>query len=167
MRLDPVLRSLNYAVFAVLIATGAIWLVADQFKASDNGEMWQTIAATMLMLHGTTAMAALVLFGMMVPLHIRLSWCTGRSRITGAAMVGMNAVLVVTASGLYYAGSDLLRALAADMHIAVGLALPALIVAHIAAGRRAKALARQTQSKPDGVAAALRAVTFSKDPGFR
>src|SRR5215471_9231550 len=68
VRLDPNLRFWTYAAFAVLLVTGAIWLVADQLKAFENGEMWQAVAANTLMLHGMTAMVALILLGAMIPL---------------------------------------------------------------------------------------------------
>jgi Na+-translocating ferredoxin:NAD+ oxidoreductase RnfE subunit len=167
LRLDPGLRFWTYAAFATLLVTGAIWLVADQLKASENGEMWQAIAANTLMLHGMTAMIALILLGAMIPLHIQRSWRAGKNRITGSVMVATNAVLVVTASGLYYAGSDLLRAFAANVHIAAGLAVPALIVTHIVLGRRGRTSIRQARSRPVDISAALHSVTFSEDPGSR
>jgi len=73
LRLDPSIRFANYTAFAALLATGAIWLVADQLKTSENGELWQAIAANTLMLHGMTAMIALVLLGALIPLHIQRS----------------------------------------------------------------------------------------------
>ncbi len=167
MRLDPSIRFANYTAFAALLATGAIWLVADQLKTSENGELWQAIAANTLMLHGMTAMIALVLLGALIPLHIQRSWRAGKNRITGSVMVGTNAVLVVTASGLYYAGSDLLRTFVADVHIAAGLALPALIVIHIVLGRRARTPARRAHSRPVEISAGLRSITFLEDPGSR
>jgi hypothetical protein len=167
LRLDPGLRFSNYAAVATLVVSGVIWLIADQLKASDSGEMWQAIAANMLMLHGMTAMVALILLGAMIPLHMQRSWRAGKNRITGVVMVATNAVLVVTASGLYYAGSDLLRAFLADVHIVAGLAVPALIVIHIVLGRRAQASARQMRSKPAQIPASLHVVTFSEGPGSR
>jgi hypothetical protein len=165
LRLDPNLRFWNYAAFAALLITGAIWLVADQLKASEDGEMWQAIAADTLMLHGMAAMVTLILLGAMIPLHVQRSWRAGKNRITGAVMVGTNAVLVATASGLYYAGSDQLRTLVGDVHIAVGLALPVLIITHIVLGRRARMSARQAHSRPAEISAAWRSATFSEDPG--
>ena len=170
MRLDPGLRFASYATFAALFVTGVVWLAADQLKDSAHGETWQAITANMLMIHGTTAMIALVLLGAMIPLHIRGSWRIGKNRITGAAMVGTNAVLVATASGLYYAGTDFLRTIVADAHIAVGIALPALIVAHIARGRRAgiRHLAGDACSRPVDFANIMRTVTLSsEDPVSR
>ena len=170
LRLDPGLRLWSYAAFAALFATGAAWLVADPFKGSENGEAWQAIAATTLMLHGTIAMIALVLLGALIPLHVRRSWRAGKNRITGAVMVATNAVLMITAAGLYYAGSDLLRTFVADVHIAVGLALPALIVAHIMLGRRAatRGIAARARYRPVEIGGLLRPITLSsEDPGSR
>ena len=149
MRLDVGLRFANYATFAALFVTGVIWLAADQFKTSAHGEMWQTVAANTLMVHGVTGMIALLLLGAMIPVHIWRSWRAGKNLISGSIMVAVNAVLIVTASGLYYAGSDLLRSFVADVHIAVGLALPALIVIHVVLGRRART--RVTECVPMGL----------------
>jgi hypothetical protein len=142
LRLEPGFRFWTYAVFATLAATGAIWLIADLLK-DPEGEMWQMVAADMLMLHGMTAMIALILIGAMIPLHIQRSWRAGKNRISGAVMIGTNAVLVATAWGLYYAGSDLVRTFAADVHIAIGLALPALAVGHVVLGRRSRMMRRR------------------------
>ncbi len=167
MRLEPGLRFWNYAVFATLLATGVIWLVADMLKTSADEELWQAIAANVLMLHGMTAMIALVLLGAVIALHVRYSWRAGKNRISGAVMVGTNAVLVITAWGLYYAGSDLLRAFAADVHIAVGIAWPALVVVHVVLGRRTRKRACPKRSRSIEIPAALQTVTFSEDRGSR
>jgi len=172
LRLDPGVRFWNYAAFTALFVTGAIWLVADQLKDAE-GELWQAVAANTLMLHGTAAMIALVLLGALIPLHVQRSWRIGKNRISGAIMVGINAVLVATAAALYYAGSDTLRSVAADVHIAIGLAFPVLIVTHIVLGRRNRArdpardLAVRTRSRPLEMPGGLRPVTFSEDPGSR
>jgi cation transport ATPase len=176
VRLEPSVRFWTYAIFATLALTGLIWLCADVLK-DPEGEIWQMVAADMLMLHGMTAMIALVLIGAMIPLHIQRSWRAGKNRVSGAVMIGVNAVLVATAWGLYYAGSDLLRTFVADVHIAVGLALPALVIAHVVLGRRAKMRAEKhveaparrdfTPSAPTEAGAVFQAVTFSKDRGSR
>jgi len=168
LRLDPGLRVLNYAAFAALFVTGAFWLIADALKDSPSGEGWQAIAADLLMLHGITAMLALVLLGALIPLHMRLSWRAGKNRVSGLVMATANAALVATACGLYYAGSDALRTFAADIHIAVGLALPALIVTHIVLGRRTRIAPSRERPRPIALSPTLQPVTLSsEDPGFR
>jgi hypothetical protein len=166
LRLDPPLRFLTYATFAGLVATGAAWLLADQFKDGEGGEFWQVLAADLLMLHGGFAMIALVLFGALMPLHLQRSWRAGRNRVTGTLMVAINAILILTAFALYYAGSDAVRIVVADIHIVAGLALPALIVTHVVLGRRSREFSGQLRSRPLGVAR-LRPVTFSEDRGSR
>jgi hypothetical protein len=138
LRLDPRFRFALYGAFALLVVTGAVWLVADQLKDSPEGELWQRVSASMLMVHGGIAMVTLLFLGALFPLHIRLGWRSGRNRITGPAMVTFNALLIVTAFGLYYSGSDTVRPWMSDVHIALGFVLPALFVGHIVLGRRSR-----------------------------
>jgi hypothetical protein len=139
VRLDPRFRAALYAAFAILTVTGAVWLLADWRKDPLSPDPWQDISATMLMLHGGVAMATLMLLGALVPLHVRRAWRSGRNRMTGPAMVAVNAVLIATAFGLYYAGSETLRPWISDLHIAAGLALPAALLVHVWLGRRTRA----------------------------
>jgi hypothetical protein len=92
----------------------------------------------MLVVHGGMAMLALIMLGALIPIHIQRAWRGRLNRLTGIAMVTVNAVLVLTAFGLYYAGSDTLRGWVSDIHIAVGLAFPAVIFVHIVIGRARK-----------------------------
>jgi hypothetical protein len=138
MRLDPRFRHALYAAFAVLTVTGAGWLVADWNKDPAGPEFWQSVAADLLMLHGGAAMATLMLLGALVPLHIRRAWRSGRNRLTGPTMTGINAVLIATAFGLYYAGSEVLRPWISDLHTVVGFGLPPLLVLHVWLGRRSR-----------------------------
>jgi small-conductance mechanosensitive channel len=136
VRLSPGFRAALYGAFSVLFLTGASWLLADRLKDGPDGDAWQSVAADLLMVHGGAAMAALMLLGALAPLHVARAWRAKRNRLTGPAMVAFNAVLIATAFGLYYLGSDLLRPWISDIHIAAGLALPALTAAHVLIGRR-------------------------------
>jgi len=134
LRLKPAFRFALYAAFAVLFVSGAAWLVADRLK--ESSELAQEAAADLLMVHGGAAMVALLLLGALVPLHVQRGWRAARNRIAGAAMVTFNSVLVVTAFGLYYAGSETLRPWMSDVHLWVGLAFPLLLLIHVVLGRR-------------------------------
>ena len=107
---------------------------ADRLK--ESGEQWQEIAANLLMVHGGAAMATLLLLGALVPLHVQRAWRAGKNRAAGVAMVTLNAVLIVTAFGLYYSGSETLRPWMSDVHLWVGLAFPLLLLIHVVLGRR-------------------------------
>ena len=138
LRLNPPFLGAVYALFTTLFASGAVWLVADALKDGEGGELWQTVAANLLMIHGGASMAGLLLLGALYPLHMRLGWRANRNRVSGSLMVTINGLLIVTAFGLYYSGSDVLRAWTGYVHIAVGLALPILFGVHLLLGRRSR-----------------------------
>jgi hypothetical protein len=138
LRLDPLFRYGLFAAFAVLFATGAIWLVADQLKDAPDGETWQAVAANLLMVHGGVAMVALLLLGALFPLHVRLSWRARRNRATGTIMLTVAAILIVTAFGLYYSGSEAVRPATSWIHTVVGLALPLFAFVHVLLGRSSR-----------------------------
>ena len=121
---------------SVLFLSGAIWLLTDRLKHTAAGEMWSRMSASLLMLHGAAAMLMLVLFGSLMPFHVRVGWRRKRNRTTGIVMLVANAVLIATAFGLYYAGAEALRDWASNLHIGVGIALPALLAVHVVRGRR-------------------------------
>lgn len=140
MRLDPRFRVALYLAFSVLFVTGVAWLVTDQMKAApDPGESWQIASAYLLMTHGATAMAMLMMFGALFPLHMQGNWRRRRNRLTGALMLSSNALLVITSLGLYYAGSETVRPWMSAVHIGAGLCLPVLLFAHVILGRRSRA----------------------------
>jgi hypothetical protein len=87
-------------------------------------------------------MVMLVLLGALLPLHARVGWRRGRNVASGIVMLGSNALLVLTAFGLYYAGSDTFRYWTSELHVALGVALPLLIAGHVIVGRRRRAAAR-------------------------
>ena len=134
LRLDPVLRYALYVAFAVLFVTGAVWLIADRLKESDS-EFWQEAAATLLMVHGGSAMITLMMLGALVPVHMRYGWRKRKNLVTGITAATVNAALIVTAFGLYYLGSDAVRPWMSDVHTVLGLATPPLLFAHIWWGR--------------------------------
>ncbi|HYA04569.1 MAG TPA: hypothetical protein VEF90_01665 [Xanthobacteraceae bacterium] len=135
-RLDYRFRWGLYAAVAVLFVTGAAWLITDPLKDSAGGEFWQAVSADLLMIHGGATMVTLVLLGALIPVHVFRAWRGGQNRLMGIVVATANVLLVVTAFGLYYAGSDTLRPWISDLHSAIGLVLPALLVIHIVTGRR-------------------------------
>jgi hypothetical protein len=136
VRLDPLLRWTTYLVFTLLFLSGAIWFVADRLKDPLAGDAWQEVAVDALMVHGGIAMLALLVIGALLPLHALRAWRARLNRITGLAMGTCTAVLILTAFGLYYLGSESLRPWASLIHLIFGFAVPALLLLHILIGRR-------------------------------
>ena len=136
MRLKSSFRYSIYAAFAALFLTGAGWLVADWQKNISTDEIWQQTAAYLLMAHGGTAMVTLLLLGALIPVHMLRSWRSGNNLVTGSVMVTLNTLLVVTAFGLYYLGSETVRPWMSWIHIVAGFCVPVLFTLHVFLGRR-------------------------------
>jgi hypothetical protein len=134
--LAPPFRFAIYIAFATLFASGTASFVADQLKETSTGEIWQQAIAYLLMVHGGATMLTLMLLGALFPLHIGRAWRARKNRATGIVMLAFNAVLIATAFGLYYSGSEAIRPWTSNLHIAFGLALPLLLLAHIKVGRK-------------------------------
>jgi cytochrome c biogenesis protein CcdA len=136
LRLNPSFRFAIYTAFAVLLLTGAGWLVADWQKDISSAEIWQQTVAYMLMVHGGAAMVVLLMLGALIPLHVLRAWRSRKNRVSGSLMVTFNTVLIVTAFGLYYLGSEMVRPWMSWIHIAAGVCLALWLPVHIVLGRR-------------------------------
>jgi hypothetical protein len=137
VRLKATFRYWTYAVFSVLFLTGAVWLVADCQKDADD--IWQQVAANLLMIHGGAAMLALMALGALIPLHLVRAWRARKNLASGLIVATVNVVLIVTAFGLYYLGSETVRPWMSWIHIAAGFSLALMLPFHILLGRRARA----------------------------
>ena len=100
-------------------------------------------------IHGAAAMAILVLVGMLLAGHVRFAWRARRNRGNGSLFLGGFGILTVTGYGLYYAGGESLRVWTSWIHLAVGLALPLLLLFHIWLGKRTRPA--QLQKRPASV----------------
>jgi hypothetical protein len=135
MRIKAAFRFALYAAFGLLFATGIIWLVADQLK-EESGDLWQQTAAYALMVHGGMTMVTLMFLGALVPSHIQRAWRAKKNRTTGIVSVIVYGLLIITAFGLYYLGSEAVRPWLSFVHVTVGLAVPVLLAVHVLVGRR-------------------------------
>jgi hypothetical protein len=143
LRLESRFRRLFYATVTVLYVTGVVWLLLEWPSHDPGAEAWRRVATYLLMLHGGAAMLTLVVLGALLPVHTLVSWRRGENRWTGMVMLAANAILVVTAFGLYYLGSEAFRRWTSDVHIVVGLGVPILVAAHVLAGRSAVRTSRR------------------------
>ncbi len=93
------------------------------------------------MLHGGGAMVTLLLLGALIPVHLLRAWRRGNNLVMGSVMVALNAILIATAFGLYYLGSEAVRPWMSWVHLAFGVLLPGFLALHIFLGRRQRAQA--------------------------
>ena len=102
-------------------------------------------------IHGAAAMAILIVIGMLLTGHVRFAWRARRNRGNGSLFLSVFAVLTITGYGLYYAGGESLRAWTSWIHLAVGLALPFLLMLHVWLGKRTRPTVK-LQKTPRSVA---------------
>jgi cytochrome b subunit of formate dehydrogenase len=130
LRLESGLRWSIYAVVAALLATGVAWWLLDKGPS--------VVRLYLIAAHGLAAMVFLLALGATFTLHVREGWRRRLNRASGTVVLAIAGVLILSAFGLYYIGSEALRDWASDLHIAVGLALPVLLAVHVVLGRRAR-----------------------------
>ena len=82
------------------------------------------------------AMAALIVYGSLLPIHVRRAWAVRRNIALGVGVVSFMLLLTVTGYLLYYAGDEQLRPIISAAHWVLGLAVPLLLWWHVASGRR-------------------------------
>jgi len=141
-------RYFLYAVFVLLFVSGAVWAYWNYLvPESRNFEL--SAKAWAMKIHGAAAMAILVLVGMLLTGHVPFAWRARRNRGNGSFFIGTFAILTITGYGLYYTGGERLRAWTSWIHLAVGLALPLLLLLHIWLGKRTRPVAdMQKRSAP-------------------
>jgi len=134
IRLKRLQRYSLYAVLTLLFLSGVEWTYWNYLAASP-GDFETSAKAWAMKIHGAAAMAVLVLIGMLLSGHVRFAWRARRNRANGSIFLSAFAVLTITGYGLYYAGGEILRGWTSWIHLAVGLALPILLLIHIFLGR--------------------------------
>jgi hypothetical protein len=136
-------RYLLYTVLALLFLSGVVWAYWNYLVAVP-GDFEMSAKAWAMKIHGAAAMAVLVLIGMLLSTHVRLAWRARRNRANGSVFLSAFSVLTITGYGLYYAGDERLRAGTSWIHLAVGLALPILLLIHLFLGRRTRPTAESS-----------------------
>lgn len=124
-------------------ATGIAWMVLHY--AVNRGDVpesgWRVCETWMLRAHGAAAMAALAVFGSMLPVHIPSAWRLKSSLASGITLLASLSVFAVTGWLLYYASGDLMRAASSGAHMGLGVVSPLALLWHVAQRSSAARLA--------------------------
>lgn len=131
MRLGFWQQTAVYTTLAIVGLSGLLWFALHDLVEEEPSELQRTL----LVLHGVSAFASLIVFGSLFPLHMRSAWLRRRNIATGASVTIVMAILIVTALLLYYGGEET-RAAARWIHIGVGLLCFAVFPIHVIFGRR-------------------------------
>lgn len=135
---------LVYSTAGLLLITGGAWLLLDRFGKleGDFGPEPSPYLPWLLLTHGVAAYGFTMVAAMLVPVHMKLGWSSGRNRRSGLLLVSISLFLVLTGLALYYSTAEGLRSAASVSHWAIGLALPVLIVVHLVRGKASRPPAR-------------------------
>jgi len=144
MRLGPWQQAAVYAALVIVGLTGLVWFALHDFVEEEPSELqrWS------LVLHGASAFAALIVFGSLLPLHVRSGWVRRRNIASGLSITVVMTVLIVTALLLYY-GSEEMRAPVRWTHIGIGILAFALFPMHVIFGHRSRPLAAPDLARTD------------------
>lgn len=129
----------THIIFALCATSGVLYLLAHEF----NFALFSIENHSMLALHGVAAYLFVMLFGALVPNHIKSGWNNKRNRTSGALMVLVIGLLLISGLFLYYAADT--RDAALWVHWIIGCGLVLLFPLHYILGRRASYLARKQQ----------------------
>lgn len=135
---------LVYASSGLLLATGIAWLLFDRYGKveGDFGPEPNPYLPWLLLAHGVAAYAFAIVAAMLVPVHMKLGWSSGRNRRSGLLVVSITLFLVLTGLALYYSTAEGLRPAASLSHWAVGVVLPVFTVIHVVRGKASRPPAR-------------------------
>lgn len=120
-----------YLSFGVLFVTGAAWLYAQ--GRLEDGSVWEKVPHQLLVVHGGAAMAGLLVLGALSR-HVAHGWKARKNRVSGVLLLAVNAFLVATGYGLYYASGETFRAWLSRWHAWVGLTIGLLLPVHVVLG---------------------------------
>ena len=131
-------RSL-YVLFAALLLSGGLWLIAHYFlrTSSEFGASIHPWEHPVMQAHGAFALLICIISGSLIHWHIKRAHQAQRNRASGWTMVGFMLTLLITGYGLYYWASEETHQWWSMLHWIPGLALPVLLLLHILLGRRA------------------------------
>lgn len=132
----------THAIFLICAISGVLYLLAHEFEM----KALRVENHSILIVHGFAAYFFVLLFGAVMPTHIKAGWKNKRNRLSGGLMVAAMALLLVSGLFLYY--GDVTRDAALWVHWVIGCGLVLLFPLHFIRGRRANYLAlKHTQNK--------------------
>ena len=127
-----------YFAFLTLLLTGLAWAWLHRLDETGMAAMsWREFKPGLMKVHGFMSVGFVLIFGTLLPVHVRHSWHARRNRLNGAFFLSAVSLLTLTGYALYYLGDETLRALCSDVHFWLGAAIPLLLIWHIWCGRRA------------------------------
>jgi len=130
-----------YIVGGVLAFSGIGWLVCH-YGLRAPGPAPHPLEVWWLRLHGAAMVGFLIVFGALLPRHVKQGWRQGLNLGSGLPLLVATALLILTGYGLYYIVSDEVRDWVSVIHWGLGLAGVATVALHAVLGRQQARLRR-------------------------
>ncbi|PCI60541.1 MAG: hypothetical protein COB34_02420 [Methylophilaceae bacterium] len=138
----PFWQSLStHITFVICAISGVLYLLAHEFDI----QLLPIKSYSILIAHGFASYFFALLFGAVMPVHIKAGWKNKRNKISGSLTVLVMGLLLLSGLVLYY-GADT-RDAALWVHWVIGCGLVLLFPFHFIAGRRANYLAMKHAKK--------------------
>lgn len=125
----------THIIFFICALSGVLYLLAHEFEIT----VLMVKNHTLLSIHGFAAYFFVLLFGAVIPHHIKAGWHNKRNRISGGLMIVVMVLLLLSGLFLYYGAVT--RDAALWVHWIIGCGLVLLFPFHFVMGRRANYLA--------------------------
>ena len=135
MRLRPAARWTLYGTIVLLVSSGLPWVAIHYANGIDDLRRL-AVESLLLKVHGAAAFAMLIAAGAMSAHHVRRGWLLRRNRVSGAIVIGLLVVLILTGYALYYLVTDATRSPISITHWVIGIAFAPMLIAHVTIGRR-------------------------------
>jgi len=126
-------------VIAGLVFTGIALVPSMLAMRLDIETTWRIEGGARLLAAAGHCAAGFLMVGITASLmvvHVRLGWRRHRNRISGATLLALSLVLLVSTLGIYYLGDEQWSRLSSVTHTSTGLLLVLVFVWHSIKGRR-------------------------------
>jgi hypothetical protein len=144
-----------YWVGGVLALSGVGWLVCH-YGLRGPGPAPHPLEVWWLRLHGASMVGFLIMFGMLLPGHVKHGWRQGLNLGSGLPLLIATGLLILTGYGLYYIVSDAVRDWVSVVHWGLGLAAVATVGLHVVLGKQQARLRRESAERKLAVRHAAR-----------
>lgn len=126
----------SHFIFVLCSLSGIAYILAHELHVP----IFNIESHSILIAHGSSAYFFAVLFGAVMPAHIKAAWKAKRNIVSGIGLTSILSILLFTGLLLYY-GSEEIRTYVLWTHWIIGGSLALLFPCHVIMGRRANYLA--------------------------
>lgn len=120
-----------YIIGSGVAVSGLAWFGLRQRQDSDDiFSAWLTVERATGVAHGVLSLVMLVIFGSMLPVHVRSGWRSKANFISGTSLLTALSILSLSGVALYYVANEQVRSATTWLHEIVGAASVIVCLLH-------------------------------------